>query len=222
MNDSKTQNNLSPLLIDNWGVLEYTAALKRQEELVSEHLCDKGIDRLVFVQHPNTITLGRRGSVNDLCYPEDFYSRQEIALRRIKRGGLATAHEPGQLVAYPIIKLKQRNLKWFAHTFLTVVVDFLAEYGIEGYLKPDEPGVWVDGCKICSFGIGIKRWVSCHGIALNINNNLSTFQTIVPCGKPEEIVTSVKEQLGHEIDLDKGYEQFVELFCLAFGYKPVN
>ncbi len=222
MNYVEPQDSLSALFIENWGLLEYSAALKRQDQLVSEHLRGEGVDRLVFVQHPKTITLGRRGSKNDLHYPEAFYGQQNISLCRINRGGLATAHEPGQLVAYPIIKLKQKNLKWFAHTFLTVVVRFLAEYGIEGYLKPDEPGVWVNGGKICSFGIGIKRWVSCHGIALNINNDLTAFQTIVPCGKPSEIVTSVKQQLGHDINMDRAYEQFQEYFCQAFDYRVVN
>ncbi len=216
------RESLTPLIVEDWGMLDYQAALVRQNELVANHLSGCEVDRLVFVQHPPTITLGRRGSRNDLHFPENFYQQQGICLQQVNRGGLATAHEPGQLVAYPILKLKQKNLKLYANAFLNVVIRLLDDFGIEGYLKPGEPGVWVNGNKICSFGIGLKRWVSFHGIALNVNNDLSTFRMIVPCGRPEEIVTSLKEQVGYEIDLKTAYRHFVAYFCSAFQYYPLE
>ena len=212
----------SPLIVEHWGLLDYTTALNRQNDLVADYLSGHGVDRIILVEHPRTITLGRRGSENDLHYPESFYFQQGISVQHIRRGGLATAHEPGQLVAYPIVKLKQKNLKWFAASFLNVVVSLLSDYGIEGYVKSDEPGVWVNGNKICSFGIGLKRWISCHGIALNVNNDLHTFETIVPCGRPNEVVTSVAEQLGHEVELMDIYQKFLAHFCSTFNYSIVD
>ncbi|MCW8858269.1 MAG: lipoyl(octanoyl) transferase LipB, partial [Deltaproteobacteria bacterium] len=134
------------------------------------------------------------------------------------RGGLATAHEPGQLVAYPVIALKKKDLRWFADQFLLVVIHLLADYGIEGRLKAGEPGVWVDGRKICSFGIALKKWISSHGIALNINNSLDTFDMIVPCGQPQEVVTSLRRELGEAVDQDLIKDRFVTHFCKAFDY----
>jgi len=140
-------------------------------------------------------------------------------LQRINRGGLATAHEPGQLVAYPITRLKRRDVRWFADSFLNVVVSVLADFGVKGELKQGEPGVWVDGKKICSFGIALKRWISSHGVAVNINNSLATFNLIVPCGRPQEVVTSLRQELGHEVDMSLVKERFVGHFCTAFAYR---
>ncbi len=210
------------LLVEDWGELAYLEALARQEELVQAVLSGTGRERLVLVEHPATITLGRRATDADLHLPESFYRDQGICLQRINRGGLATAHEPGQLVVYPIVRLKKKDLRWFAHMFLSAVIQLLADYGIDGYLKEGEPGVWVAGRKICSFGIALKRWVSSHGIAVNINNSLRTFDMIVPCGQPGEIVTSLSRELGHQVDLTTAKHQFVEHFCKRFDYRPIT
>ncbi|MEA3545577.1 MAG: lipoyl(octanoyl) transferase LipB, partial [Thermodesulfobacteriota bacterium] len=101
---------------------------------------------------------------------------------------------------------------------LQVVVLFLADYDINGYIKDGEPGVWVEGRKICSFGIAIKKWITSHGIALNINNSLETFTTIVPCGRPNEVMTSLSRELGETIDLVIAKKRFIKHFCAAFNY----
>lgn len=217
-----SQKAQTPLIVDYWGNVDYQVALTRQEKLVADYLSgETQADRIVLVEHPATITLGRRGSTQDLLFPEKFYQRQGISLQQVKRGGLATAHEPGQLVSYPILRLKQKNIRWFSQSFLTVIVRLLADYNVQGDLKEGEPGVWVNGAKICSFGIGLKRWVSYHGIALNVNNHLDTFKMIVPCGRPGEIVTSLRQQLGDEVDMDEVYQRFLGHFCSVFNYSPV-
>ena len=209
----------TPLWVEDWGLLDYRRSFARQEELLRRHLSGGGNDTLVLVAHPDTVTLGRRGSEADLCYPEEYYRQQGVALQRINRGGLATAHEPGQLVAYPVVALKKKDVRWFAQGVLQVVVAVLAEYGIPGILKDGEPGVWVDGKKICSFGIALKKWVSSHGIALNMNNSLQTFAMIVPCGHSHEQVTSLARELGHPVDLDVAKQFFVKHFCQQFDYQ---
>ncbi len=208
----------TPLTIADWGLTDYARAFVRQAELVQARLDGRGCDTLILVEHPNTVTLGRRATGSDLYFPEPYFSAHGVSLQKINRGGLATAHEPGQMVVYPIIELKKKDLRWFVDHFLNVVVSFLADYGIHGYLKVGEPGVWVDNRKICSFGIALKKWISSHGIALNINNSLKTFDMIVPCGRPGETVTSLSRELGSPVALEEAKKLFVSHFCKAFGY----
>ncbi len=214
-------NNAPLLQIQDWGVLVYDQACTRQQDMVQALLSGWGTNSLVLTEHPATVTLGRRGGVSDLRCAEETFADRGVALQRINRGGLATAHEPGQLVVYPVMELPVRDLRHFTSGFLQVVVDLLAQYGVVGELQPGNPGVWVQGRKICSFGIALKRWVTCHGIALNLNNDLSTFDLIVPCGAPHEQVTSMSRETGKLVDLQQVKERMVTLFCQQFGYQPV-
>jgi len=207
------------LQIEDWGLTDYRLAFDRQAEMVQAQLSGKGKDTLIFVEHPVTVTLGRRATQADLIFSEKIFSDRGVALHKINRGGLATAHEPGQLVVYPIVALKKKDLRWFADQFLNVVIHVLADYGVDGYLKVGEPGVWVGGKKICSFGIALKKWVSSHGIALNINNSLKTFTMIVPCGQPDERVTSLSLELGHDVAMEEVKNKFLDHFCSAFSYQ---
>ncbi len=213
-----TDKNTTPMHIEDWGLTDYWLAFERQAEMVQARVDGQGDDTLVFVEHPITVTLGRRATQTDLHFPEKIFAERGITFQRINRGGLATAHEPGQLVVYPIIMLKKKDLRWFANQFLNVVISLLADYGVKGYLKEGEPGVWVDGRKICSFGIALKKWVSSHGIALNLNNSLETFTMIVPCGRPREMVTSLSRELGRSVDMTEAKNRFSEHFCATFGY----
>ena len=214
-----TTEKVTPLRLEDWGTLDYTEAFSRQDKMVLDLQQQRIIDTLVLVQHPQVVTLGRRGSEADLRCPAESFTASGVALQHINRGGLATAHEPGQLVAYPIVQLKRKDLRWFANTFLQVVVSVLADFGVEGYLKEGEPGVWVHNRKICSFGIAVKKWISSHGIALNVNNNLETFKMIIPCGRAEENVTSLACELGHELNMAEVKERFVQHFLHVFAYQ---
>lgn len=213
------EQHITALKIDDWGLTDYWVAFDRQSEMVAARLAGVGDDTLVFVEHPATVTLGRRATEQDLHFPEKIFSELGVALQKINRGGLATAHEPGQMVVYPIIQLKKNDLRWFADLFLHVVISLLADYGVEGYLKEGEPGVWVDGRKICSFGIALKKWISSHGIALNINNSLETFDMIVPCGRPDEVVTSLSRELNRTVDMAEAKKRFSKHFCDTFAYE---
>lgn len=217
-----TIKNAPLLQIQDWGVLVYDQACARQLDMVQALLSGCGVNTLVLTEHPATVTLGRRGGEADLrCHEKDFTDRG-VALQRINRGGLATAHEPGQLVVYPVMELPVRDLRHFTSGVLQTVVDLLALYGVVGELQSGNPGVWVKGRKICSFGIALKRWVTCHGIALNLNNDLSTFDLIVPCGVPHAQVTTLARETGKPVDMQQIKEQMVNLFCQQFGYIPVS
>ena len=206
------------LCVADWGLLDYQQSLERQALMVQQHLDGDGDDTLVLVEHPPAVTLGRRGSRADLRADETEFSAQGISLQNINRGGLATAHEPGQLVVYPILRLKRKDVRWFSETFLGVVVRLLEDYGLQGDLKAGEPGIWVEGRKICSFGIALKKWVCSHGIALNVNNDLSTFNMIIPCGRPTEIVTSLSRELGEHVPMTELRQRFISYFADAFEY----
>lgn len=212
----------APLLqIQDWGVAVYDKACARQMEMVQALLSGHGNNVMVLTEHPPTVTLGRRGGESDLRCGEGELADHGVTLQRINRGGLATAHEPGQLVVYPVMELPVKDLRHFTSGFLNVVVDLLAQHDVVGELKPGNPGVWVKGRKICSFGIALQRWVTSHGIALNLNNDLSTFELIVPCGFPHEQVTSLTREKGNSVDMKQIKEQMVTLFCRQFGYQPV-
>lgn len=210
----------TPLKIDDWGRLEYAQALQRQVAHVDQYLRADAVDTLVIVEHPPTVTLGRRATVDDLKYSESVFAERGVSLQRINRGGLATAHEPGQLVIYPLVALKSKDVHWYCQQLLQTVVDLLSEYGVDGCLKAGEPGVWVGEAKICSFGVALKKWVSSHGVAININNDLETFSMIVPCGRPHERMTSLRSQIGREVDLTEAKERFIAHFCRNFDYCP--
>ncbi len=203
----------------DWGLLDYQQALDRQNVMVQKRQSGAASDCLVVVEHPPSVTLGRRGNETDLRIAEDLLKSQGVALYRIDRGGQATAHEPRQMVAYPVLSLQKKDLHCYVQTFLGSVAKVLREYGLDPEFKEGEPGLWVNGGKIASFGIAVKKWVTSHGVALNVSNDLSTFNLIVPCGKPTEIVTSMERELGQPVDLAEVKERFVSRFCEAFDYR---
>ena len=207
------------LHLQHWGLVPYQEALLRQQELQQLRIADKIPDTLIIVQHPSVVTLGLRGGASDLRLDEETIVQSGVDLHHINRGGFATAHEPGQMVAYPIVRLKKNDLRWYAQTFLQSLAATLADYGLIAEFKEGEPGLWVNGCKIASFGIAVKKWVSSHGIALNIANNLSTFAMIVPCGKPGEAITSMQQELNQPVDLADVVDRFVRHFCEQFDYR---
>lgn len=208
----------SHLQVLDWGLLHYREALKLQEALVSERLAELSPDRLVMVEHPPVITIGRSGTPEDLRHSETALSEKGIQVYHVDRGGMTTFHGPGQLVAYPILKLKIRDLHLYLKTLLDAVAAMLAGYGLRPEFKSGRPGVWTRSAKIASVGIAARRWVTYHGIALNVNTDLHWFDTINPCGNREETITSMERELGHPMDFAEVKDRFIESFCRFFGY----
>jgi len=206
------------LEILDWGLLGYEQALKRQKHLAQERIANAAPDKLVIVEHPSVVTLGRSGSAKDLCMPEKFFKEKGVDIFHADRGGKATFHGPGQLVVYPIIKLKNKDLHWYVEKLLTIIANILKTYSLEPEFKHSNPGIWVNGKKIASIGISVKNWVTSHGIALNVNPNLTAFQWIIPCGHPDEIITSMKQELQRPLELSRIKEKFINEFCKSFKY----
>lgn len=208
------------LEVMDWGLLSYGEAFERQKALVQERIDEWVPDRLVMVEHRPVVTIGKSGGKKDLRLPETFLRGKGVEVYRTDRGGQATYHGPGQMVAYPILKLKNTDLHAYVQSLLQTVADVLRDYGLEPEFKSGNPGLWLEGKKIASTGIGVKRWVTYHGIALNVNTDLTVFNWIVPCGNAGEIVTSMDRELGRPLDMAKVKTRFIKAFQQLFGCVP--
>jgi len=167
------------LNVANLGTLGYQPALALQQTLVAARLRDEIPDTLLLLEHPHVYTLGRGAD-------EGFIksSRPGIPIFRVSRGGQVTYHGPGQLVGYAILKLDgaERDVLAYLRRIEQTLIDALASGGVASRRRDGFTGVWVAGRKIASIGVGIRRWITCHGFALNVATDLSYFDAIVPCG----------------------------------------
>ena len=189
---------------EDLGTMAYRDAWAVQERAHEEVLAG-GEERIYFVEHPPVITFGRRPNVaRHLLASDEQRAKLGVDVVQSDRGGDITFHGPGQLVAYPIIRLNDHGFSvgGYVHTLERVIVNTLAGLGISSNSDPTAVGVWtpVPACgssgKICAIGVRIKRGVSLHGIALNVTTDLSFFNLIVPCGLQGRPVTSIREVLG--------------------------
>ncbi|MFH1854718.1 MAG: lipoyl(octanoyl) transferase LipB [Candidatus Omnitrophota bacterium] len=186
------------------GVTHFLEAYGLQRRLVNEVTLGLHEDSLLLTEHRPVITIGRKGSWNSIRRSREFLSLRGIEVLSIDRGGDVTYHGPGQLVAYPIFRLKNesRDIHNFLRFLEKVGNYFLTQYGLVAEKMPGLTGIWIKGKKIGSIGIGIKKWVTYHGIALNINISLEPFSFITPCGIEGVETTSLKDIMGREIDIE--------------------
>mgnify|MGYP006445382959 FL=1 len=170
-----------------------------------ENTDDKTPNYLLFVEHPHVYTLGKSGDINNLKINDAQLKEVGATYYKINRGGDITYHGPGQMVAYPILDLE--NFFTDIHEYLRLleesVIKTLAEYNIKGERSKGETGVWLDvgtphARKICAMGVRASRWVTMHGLAFNINTDLTYFDYIVPCGIQDKAVTSLNKEVGKE------------------------
>jgi lipoic acid synthetase len=201
----------------DWGHLGYKVAFERQLAMVEERINGSVTDRLILVEHPPVATLGRSGSRDDLCITEAELRQKGIDIYTVDRGGQATFHGPGQLVAYPIIRLVEKDLHRYLQELMAVVAAVLGSYGLKPVFKDRRPGIWVDSGKIASIGIAVKKWVAYHGVALNVNNDLDGFNWIVPCGQRSENMTSLQLCLKHAVNITDVKKRFVKEFRRTFN-----
>ncbi len=185
----------------DWGAIDYSLALDQQLKLV-EDVANGGEEVIVFCSHPSIVTLGRKSSASDIL-------GWTGPVLEVNRGGRATYHGPKQLVIYPILNLKRsrqlfpaQDLHKYLKAIETLLIDVVSNFGIQatGGFEKKETGVWVVQKKLASIGIGVKRWVSFHGAALNIGYDPIAFTGIKPCGFTTETMTSLEEILGCAVD----------------------
>jgi lipoyl(octanoyl) transferase len=166
------------------GRVEYPEAFELQQTLVERRKRGEIPDQFLLVEHPHTITLGRNGRMENLLAREEILERAGVAFHPTDRGGDITYHGPGQIVGYPIVDLREwkRDVVAYVRAIEQVMMDALADFGLDAGRVAGMTGVWVDGGKIAAIGVHISRWVTSHGFALNVSTDLSYFQYIVPCG----------------------------------------
>ena len=202
------------------GSMDYQAALELQLDYLEKRINGEINDTLIFLQHTPTITIGRKGNKDNLLISEKILEQKKIKYYEVNRGGDITYHGPGQLVCYPIIDLKghTKDIHKYLRTLEQIIIDVLLEFEIEARRIEGLTGVFVKHSKIASIGVGIKRWVTFHGLSLNINTDLSYFDFIVPCGLNNNPVTSIKSwnKLQDEIDLSIVEDHIIKGFTKYF------
>jgi lipoyl(octanoyl) transferase len=180
------------------GFVPYGQAQERQLERHARVLAGQAPDTLFLLEHPPVITLGKGGGLENLHVAPEFLAARGIELVPVSRGGNITCHFPGQLVAYPVFRLDRRpgGVRSFFHDMEEVVIRALARVGVAAGRVEGRPGVWTTSGKICSMGIAVKRWVTYHGLALNVARDTALFDLITLCGLADARPTSVHTELS--------------------------
>ena len=206
-------------LVAEWswlGRVAYGAALRLQEQARDE-VADGARDMLLMLEHDPVITLGRGANAEHVLASAETLSASGISVVRTSRGGDVTFHGPGQLTGYPIFRLR-RGVRAHVRAMADGIAAVLGDLGIVAEWRESTPGLWVGQNKICAFGVHVRRRVAMHGFALNVNNDLDGFRTIVPCGLRQFGVTSTA-RLGLHLDLEKTAEQIAHAFEHSFHLK---
>jgi len=184
---------------------------------------------LIMIEHPHVYTFGKSADRENLLASDDALNNMEAKVYDIERGGDITYHGPGQLVVYPIFDLEAlgMGIKTFVQNIEHCIIQTLADYGITAGTIPDRIGVWIDinqpnERKIAAIGIKCSRFVSMHGLALNVNTDLAMFNHIVPCGIVDKGVTSMEMELGGKIDIFEVKEKMGKHFASTFGLEFIS
>jgi len=225
------------------GNISYEKAWKLQTELLEEkstlkiHNRNHGEDaqkpishHLLFCEHNHVYTLGKSGSEENLLLSLGELGGNGIEFFKVNRGGDITYHGPQQITGYPIFDLEQffTDIHKYMRYLEDVIILTCAHYGLDAGRIPGLTGVWVDwktpetGRKICALGVHMSRWITMHGFALNVNNDLSYFDHIVPCGITDKGVTSLSKELGRELDFDEVKQVVLDKFTTVFGVEIVK
>lgn len=200
------------------GFLDYKSACLCQIELHEKRQKDKIPDTLILVEHPHVITLGRNTKKGDIVKRERL-ELMGVPVIEIDRGGGATYHGPGQIVVYPIFNLRlyKKDIRFYLEMLEKVIIELLHIYQIKARGNYLTRGIWVNNKKIASIGIAISKWITYHGLALNINPDMSFFSYISPCGLSSDKMMSMQEALGCPLDKQKIKNELAGIFKKLFN-----
>ena len=215
-------NPENPLQCIDLGTIGYQPALKLQQNLHTLRIQEKIPDTALFLEHNHVYTLGKRGDSADVLLDTFQLHKRGVEVFRSDRGGQVTYHGPGQLVVYLIINLynAQRELRLFVETLESTMIGWLAnEFGIVSHIEAEHPGVWVGEHKIAALGITVKNRVTMHGLALNVDPDLSFFAGIVPCGIRDRGVTSISKLIPESPAMTSVKDSLAKALASQFG-KP--
>ncbi len=214
-------NSMRELNLLDLGLREYKEVWRLQDKLVKKRIAGQAEDTLILVEHFPVITLGKQAKKEEILVPPERLSKKGITVFLVDRGGKVTFHGPGQLVAYPILNLTliRRDVHWYIRNLERVVIKLLAMLEVKGECKGGYTGVWIGEDKIASIGVGVKKWVTYHGLALNVSTNLSYFSLINSCGLDKRI-TSITKILSSPMEMDRAKTALVDSFCQVFERIP--
>jgi lipoate-protein ligase B len=208
-----------PLEIRDCGLADYREVLQLQHTLCDQRYKNEIPNTVLIVEHPPVVTLGARQSRNMLLVSQEDLSQRKIDLVSIRRGGGATAHNPGQLVFYPILNLKQLQLgvSEYVRELEAVGAELLGQLGVQAGRRKGLPGLWVGERKIASIGVRVSKQISYHGMAINIQNDLAIFDFIMPCGMENLEMTSVLKETGEHHSIAGVKKQLARLLTMHFS-----
>ena len=200
--------------------MSYNSAWDIQKEYHKKVVSGKEPDTLIIVEHEPVYTLGKNANDNHLLQS----ASEEIQVFRIERGGDITFHGPGQIVVYPILDLNRfvKSVSWYMRTLEKIIIDTLSDFEIKAELKDGLTGVWVGDEKIGAQGVRISRWVTMHGLALNVNTDLRYFDGIIPCGIFDYGVTSMEKIMGSKQDINKVKNTIIKYFKNILSHEEVR
>lgn len=230
---------MNTIKVKDLGLIDYQEAWDLQESMMQEGLQIKSLkfqkdsdltqippieNHLLIVEHPHVFTLGKSGAMENLLVNNQHLKDIGATFVKTNRGGDITYHGPGQMVAYPILDLEQyfTDLGKYMRTLEEVVIQTIGAFGIKGDRLEGSTGVWLDpdditkARKICAMGVKCSRWITMHGLALNVNADLNYFNYIVPCGITDKAVTSMEKELGHKVNEEEVKQVFLEKFATIF------
>ncbi len=212
------------LSVVDLGLKDYGDALTLQRALREDRIARRVDDTLLLLEHPPTITLGRRATADELRMTEEQMRSLGIGIHQTERGGKSTYHGPGQLVAYPIIDLRARGLSVprFVHLLEETVIRYLASAGLQASRRPGYPGVWASGNKVAAIGVHLKQWVSMHGFAVNVDPDMRHFDAIVACGIADAGVTSMAREMRRSFAMSDVKVGIARAFSDVFGYSKLQ
>ena len=222
------------------GLINYEESWKKQESIFNKIIDTKIKNRnlqkeiktdnyILTCSHPHVYTLGKSGDEKNLLIDKNIIEKEKLEFFKINRGGDITYHGPGQIVVYPILDLENffTDIHKYLRSLEEAVILTLKEYNIESGRINDYTGVWIDikskkPRKICALGVKSSRWVTMHGLALNVNTDLNFFKNIIPCGINDKEVTSVSKEVGKKIKLKDIEKKLLKNLSKVFDFKLIS
>ena len=209
------------LTVTHLGTVPYRPAWELQNELAEQRRGRRIGDTLLLLEHLPVYTIGRGGDETNLLATPERLRELGTELVRIDRGGDITFHGPGQVVAYPIVELRDPlDLRRYVRTLEAAIIATAQAFGVSAARLPGHPGIWVDGeRKLAAIGIRVKRGVTTHGLALNVTTDLRWFDEVIPCGIPDKSVTSLARELGRQVPMRAVEDELARQLATHLGVR---
>ena len=203
------------MLFCRLGTVDYAEAHRLQKEMQAKRIAGEITDTVLLLEHPPVLTMGRSAKNQHVLAPPEVLEARGISVHDVGRGGDVTYHGPGQLVAYPIIDLKpdRRDVRKYMWSLEETMIRTCADFGLSATRVEGLNGAWIGERKVGAVGVRISRWVTMHGLALNVNSDLTHFELIVPCGIQDKAVTSVSAELGRTVGVPDALDPLARHFA---------